>query len=204
MAARRRARDGPTVCPHGLVRKYLLCQRVTASTSTCTATVITHLSFHDKITPSGELGIFFPLWMSPIYLVPTNPFQRNVLQATFAGPARLVTFTARDKNNSSNNDQFWSPAPTPPFLPPQMRPTLSIRPSECPVLSKEQTNKSAFICVTLSSRGCHASYPRALPPRSSRLRHNPPIFVKDVECAVLDPVPSLPKKLSVRILGSPP
>ena len=38
-----------------------------------------------------------------------------------------------------------------------------------------------------------------------RCSDTPPIFVKDVECAVLDPVPSLQnQKLSIRVLGSLP
>jgi len=68
VAARRRARDGPTV-----VRKYLLCQRVT-STSTSTATVITHLSFHNNITPSGKLGFFFTAVDVSHFSCPYQPF----------------------------------------------------------------------------------------------------------------------------------
>ena len=134
-----------------------------------------------------------------MFLFPNNPFQRNVLQATFAGPARLVTFTARDKNNSSNNDQFFVPSPSSPLSAPPPKCTLvdprcQSGPSECPVLKKEQTCSSVFICVTLSSRGCHASYPRALPSRLIADSTHSSHLVKDVECAVLDPVPSLQKK----------
>ena len=104
------------VYPHGLVRTN---GRQPASTST--ATVITHLSFHDNITPSGKLGIFFSTVDVSHFCCPYQPFSTkrvtsecDICRASQTGNLH----SPRQKQHQQQQRSILLPSPSPPFSAP--------------------------------------------------------------------------------------